>query len=519
MRHLLFYLMILIPISIFSQKIEKNKKITLEELNFKTCSFEPEASAVILNDYQDYYFDVNANGKNLFLFENRRIRIKILTEDGLKFAKIKIPFHNMHCEELFGENSFQIKAFTYKIDNNGKITSKKLRNKDIIYKDTTNCITIATFQMPDVEVGSVIEYTVIQPTLNLKRPTSRYLQFEIPLLYSQTSFDEPKNFEYIFSSESFDLMDINQQSDYEKILINKTEGYYGNRRVSYNETFNLGGTTHTFVIKNMPSYSIENNFREENESRAKIDFYLKQLRNEYVTIGWKKLTYNLFNTLNEDYNKLTPGQRRMNTYTAAYFPYKLPTWEELNNELNKSERFGMVLVKFWDCKKLVDSLIIGEKNDSVKALKIYNYVRENIKWNGVYEIYADVSDSYLKKLYSRVGSVKPNNIGKLAKSDTTLSSSVINFMMMYLLKKAGFEVAPVLISTSKNGKINELIPDIEQFNHTIAQVIISGKYYYLDAVIPSETIYCYLKQNIKRFGFVVKKEDFGFKDYIHGLTY
>ncbi len=514
MKKIWVSLFFILPVSLFSQTSKKEKTLTNDEIKFKQCSFDPEASAVVLSDYTEYWFDTNPNGKNLFLFVRQRLRIKILTEEGLKYAKIKIAYHNMHCEELFGENTFTIKGLTHTIDSDGKIKKTKLKNKNITYRDSLKCTSFAEFEMPEVKVGSIIEYTVTRPTLELEKPSTRYLQYDIPVLFSQTVFDVPRYFEYLFSSESMADMETDTQKDYNKVIVYPSQIYYGGGRVrQINETIDLSGTSFLFEISNIPSFKAEKKLFSDNTYRKKISFHLKTLRNDNLAYGWKSLTYNLFNTLSPDYDRLTPGQRKMHPYPAGFYAYNLPTWEELNQSLLNSDKFGLALVKFWDCKSLIDSLTGGLTDDSLKVMNIYNYVRNAIKWNKHYDIYADVSDNIFKKLYAKAGgSVKYNNIGKLVQ-DTTATSGVINFMMMYLLRKANILVNPVLISTPGNGKIDENIPDVNQFNNTIAEVKINGKFYYLDAAIPDETFYIPYGNTEKRSGFKVEPDKFGILNY------
>ncbi|HEX6430955.1 MAG TPA: hypothetical protein VF008_24870, partial [Niastella sp.] len=50
-----------------------------------------------------------------------------------------------------------------------------------------------------------------------------------------------------------------------------------------------------------------------------------------------------------------------------------------------------------------------------------------------------------------------------------------------LLKEAGLEVYPLLVSERGHGKVNPKIPFIDQFNKVMAYVLIDSKYYVLDA--------------------------------------
>ena len=135
----------------------KWKEISKEEINLKEYPPDILATAVILCDYERMYFDLNPNGNNLFLFRDRHIRIKILKKSGLKYAKIKIPYNDMHCNRLLGETSYTLKAITYNFDKNGKIKKSKLKNKNITIKDSTNCIRILINHFFKIEVANVFK--------------------------------------------------------------------------------------------------------------------------------------------------------------------------------------------------------------------------------------------------------------------------------------------------------------------------------------------------------------------------
>jgi len=61
------------------------------------------------------------------------------------------------------------------------------------------------------------------------------------------------------------------------------------------------------------------------------------------------------------------------------------------------------------------------------------------------------------------------------------TSGEINLILVNLLKDAGLEVYPALVSERFHGKVNAEYPFIDQFNTVFACVVINGKKYYLDA--------------------------------------
>lgn len=68
---------------------------------------------------------------------------------------------------------------------------------------------------------------------------------------------------------------------------------------------------------------------------------------------------------------------------------------------------------------------------------------------------------------------------KLAYTARTGNVAEINFILISMLKLAGFDVSPVLVSTKENGK--PFFPNRTGFNYVIAGVVMDGKQILLDA--------------------------------------
>ena len=97
-----------------------------------------------------------------------------------------------------------------------------------------------------------------------------------------------------------------------------------------------------------------------------------------------------------------------------------------------------------------------------KMKSVFNYVRNNMVWNNMYSMYTTrgVKDAW---------QTKSGNSGE------------INLLLINLLKKAGLETYPMLVSERFDGKVDKSYPFMDQFNSVFACVIISNKKYYLDA--------------------------------------
>jgi len=143
----------------------------------------------------------------------------------------------------------------------------------------------------------------------------------------------------------------------------------------------------------------------------------------------------------------------------------MTTWDEVTRELLSNPQFGIQLNK---------NIPVGEEwINKIKAMSppfekmaaIYNAVYKNIGWNGT-------------------GGIGSTNGVKETWEKKKGSSGDINLLLINLLKEAGLEVYPLLVSERGHGKVNSEYPFIDQFNKVMAYVLIDDKKYVLDAAGP-----------------------------------
>jgi len=119
--------------------------ISPEELKITGDPQAPGAPAIIL------YRQVDRDDNGRTTHEDNYVRIKILTEEGRKYANVEIPFFKE------SENVVNIKARTVRPDGSiadfdGKVFEKYLvKGRGLRYL-------AKTFTLPDVQVGGIIEY-------------------------------------------------------------------------------------------------------------------------------------------------------------------------------------------------------------------------------------------------------------------------------------------------------------------------------------------------------------------------
>ncbi|KPL03481.1 MAG: hypothetical protein AMJ73_06860 [candidate division Zixibacteria bacterium SM1_73] len=145
----------------------------------------------------------------------------------------------------------------------------------------------------------------------------------------------------------------------------------------------------------------------------------------------------------------------------------IDTWRELGDgvdSLYKSFTHGKERVK----EKALE-LTKSMATQPEKAVKIYDYVRQNIDWNGERGIF-NFEERYLETVMTRLE-------GTAAEK---------NLLLLNLLNSAGIEAYPLLISTRDHGRVIRNLPGLFQFNHLIVYVKpfrqLGGEEWFVDAV-------------------------------------
>src|SRR5690349_15271822 len=118
---------------------------TADELALKTEPQAPGAPAIIL------YRQVDRNDNSRTSHEDNYFRIKILTEEGRKYANVEVPFFKKY------QNVVNIHARTIRPDGSIVDFGGQAFDKELVKSRGVKYLA-KTFTLPDVQVGSIIEY-------------------------------------------------------------------------------------------------------------------------------------------------------------------------------------------------------------------------------------------------------------------------------------------------------------------------------------------------------------------------
>ncbi len=415
-------------------------KVSKDELKMQEYPNDTSANAVVLSDIAELRFfynnDPNSNG---FEYEfTRHLRIKIFNKSAFDYANQEILLRHSPSSQ---ERVTKLKAFTFNLVK-GKSEKDKVTQRDIMRKKYNDNIDIAKFTMPNVREGSVIdiEYTLRSDYLYYLRTWN--FQYEIPVQWSEYYLSIPEYFNYSHFFEGVQDLVINSQSKKtERFIIRweteRTARNISNRRsetMPHKHTEELNPTANVlhFAAKNVPAFKKE-------PYMASIDNYIFRVKFE---LSWTKYPYS----------------------TAKSYA---KSWEAVNKDLINRSDFGGLLNSNIP-KELVSDIIKGLNTDEEKMYAIFNYVKNNIRWNGKKKL---ISESSLRNILK----------------DKTGSSAEINMLLVVMLREAGINSHPVVASTRDNGIVNTNRPGYEQFNYTLAYALINQQSFLMDATDP----YCF----------------------------
>ncbi len=404
-------------------------QIPMEELAMLTYERDTSASAVILGEFGDITFRYDESDNMFKINFERHTRIKILKVGGYDWADHEIRlYHSLNLKETVG----RIRAATYNLEGE-KIVKSKLNKNAVFVDQVSDNWRYVKFTMPDVKVGSVIEYTYIVESEYLVNFPEWRFQYSIPVAWSELNVKIPEYFDYKQIMSDYESVYIsNHETGHDRISVSSKSKSSGVRNMeptsftTQNIDFSVNKYRH--VARNIPAFSNE-------PMITTADNYISKIRFELQSVQFPRQKIEYFTT----------------------------TWDAIANKLIDHEDFGHELIKeaFYmnDFIKELDSSVADPME---RIEKIYDHIKNYMKWNGKYSIFVT---SELRKAYN----------------DQSGSIGDINLLLTLLLKKAGFKAYPVVLSTRSNGIINTHFPQLTQFNYVICMVVEDNNRYLLDA--------------------------------------
>ncbi|WKN44699.1 transglutaminase domain-containing protein [Tunicatimonas pelagia] len=403
-------------------------QVTRAELASTYYPLDSTANAVMLRNNGEVHFSYEEN-IGFRAHYTQEVKIKIYRSAGFQWADVVLPYYVK--DKYKAEIIRGVEGFSYTLS--GDLIQKTgLDKKDVFTEKATDAYSLKKFAFPNVREGSIIEYkyTLTSPYIFQLRDWE--FQYEIPVKWSEFTAEIPAFYEYQILYQGYVPMVKNEAK------LNKLEQRLG--QYTYNNA------KYVWAVENVPAFTDESFISNKDDYLAKLTFQLTK----------------------ENF----PG-RAVRDY--------METWPQLTDDLLKLTDFGRYL-KRKDGKETVKQLTTGLSTNLEKAQAVYNYLKQQLRWNGEISLYPDTSPKNL--LITQIG-----------------NSTDLNILLNNWLNLAGVEAKPVLLSTRAHGRIQTKYPKVSQFNNAIVHTQIEGKEYLLDITDPAQPfgmipIYCLNNQGL-----------------------
>lgn len=336
-----------------------------------------------------------------------------------------------------------IEGATYSLDDKGNIVKHELNADDIYKEDLGNNRKLCRFTLPALKQGCVIEVRYKLTTNSIFAVPDWWFQGSQPVRWSEYRLRVPTNISYAFLTMGYEPYTIKELTKVRQSFSGYARSLLGSDMPLCNQM--------RWAAQNLPA-----------------------LRDEpYIT------------TL-DDYTNRVVVQLAGYVFRDPHPTDVLKTWDALLEELVDSKNFGEKIDVTRHIRKLTEEVTAGLSSPEEKLRAIYRWVSSSIVWDGRYRVFtnADIDDVIEGKRGSNAESM---------------------FLLLSMLKSAGIEGNPVILSTRGNGMVHEIYPIVDQFDYSLARVNIGAQTYFVDATNPDRPLNLLPSRVLNVKGLVVKE--------------
>lgn len=322
--------------------------ISSAEIGMKGYEKDPEAEAVVLFDIGEAFFEKDDRYGYVIRF-TRIKRIKILSDAGIEFANVEVPYYQENRGD--SEDIRSLEGKTYTPSSNGTYRTTNLNPAQIYDEQKNKYYRVKKFAFPDARAGSVIEYKyeLISP-FKFNLPDWEF-QSRIPTMFSKYQVAMVPFYEYVYILQGGAL------DHQESKIDNYTRSFAGIEYKDY---------VHTYIRRDIPAFKDESLITSVSDYIAKLDFQLAKVYNP-----------------------------RGGTTEI------ISTWPKLIKEYNNHQQFGKYVKKAQKIgeKEILPTLQLSGLTETEQAKVIIDYVKNSFTWDRYYAKYAntDVKDFMKKK--------------------------------------------------------------------------------------------------------------------------
>lgn len=351
-----------------------------------------------------------------YLVHEVSMRIKIYRKEGFSYANYEVPFY-VGYKELDKDQLRITDAVTYRLVGD-KIEKTKAGSEAKIYNQINDKWKSATIVLPNVTEGAVVEFRYEMRSQNLTEFPDFIVQRDIPVDRVEYTTDLPNMYVYKVLRSGF--VELVTDASYTKGYQNYEDQYRQTQQISYNELHTV------YSAKDVRPLAKEAYVDNLENYRGKISHELESVRvdgepEKDLSRTWEGVVKRIYKE-----------------------------WE-FEKQLKESDYF------MYELKYLLE----GTNDETIRMNRVFQFVRDRMNWDGKYQYWTD------RKLAT-------------AYAEKTGKSGEINLILCAMLRMAGVDANPVLLSTVQNGIV--AYPNVTAFNHVIVAADVAGKRWLLDAI-------------------------------------
>jgi len=435
--------LVLFSFNAVGQKLELDR-VTKEELLERRNQNDTLASAAFL--FKKARTTFKYTEKDGFTsYTEFQIKLKIYKKDGLKWANFSMPYY-VGYEKLNDESIRIESASTYNLEND-KVVKTKVAREGKFMEQINEYWKVKSLTFPNVKEGSIIELKYVLKTENISSLPEFQFQYDIPVNKVKYVTEIPEL--YIYKAIQKGFVAVSKEEKLEKTS-QSFDSKVHNTPVSETLTLNYNQIVTSYSASDIPALKEEDYVNNINNYYGKIEHELQIIRMP-----------------NKDPKQIAT------------------TWEAVAKSIYDDENFNTAINKFdyftFDVRLIINNISSPEE----KTKKIFNFVKNKMHWNGKFSYYPK---SKMEQAYA-------DKVGNIAE---------INLMLVSMLRMAGVDANPVLVSTRENGIAP--FPNRTLFNYVIAAVNIDEKTILLDASSKYADFNILPIRDLNGFGRLIKKD-------------
>jgi hypothetical protein len=385
-------------------------KISKEELEEKHYPLDASANAAYLYKNRKTYIIYNQN-IGFQMMTDIHERIKIYNQEGFNYATHEVQLYKSGSDE---EKFSNLRAVTYNLAE-AKIEETKIEKNGVFKTEVSRYYNETKFTLPNIKEGSIIEYKYTIASPFYWSVDDFVFQHAIPVKKLEAKMETPEYFNFKVNTKGYLRIDPKVEAKRDKITFTNS-GYGGVGGAKTTSTSNLEyvNTITSYSLSDIPALKEEPYVNNMNNYRSAIQY---------------ELSFTKF------------PQAPIKSYTS--------TWADVVKTIYDSSNFGDELNRTGYFENDINALVANVSDPMAKASLIFNFVKTKVKWNNYIGKY---TDGGVRKAYK----------------DQTGNVAEINLMLTAMLRYAGLNANPVLISTKQNGI--PLFPTLDGYNYVISGI-------------------------------------------------